>query len=119
MRPVAVLPHRVEHVDGQALEGAVHTTQPEDRVLVAGGLEQHHLLAELADLRAHVLGELHRDLDVTGLVPALARHVELQLERRLVATAARVEVPARAARALEGLDLAHEDAVHEAPRAVG
>ena len=50
---------------------------------------------------------------MTGLVPALAGHVELELERRLVRTLAGVEVPARAARALKRLDLAHEDAVHQ------
>ena len=34
--------------------------------------------------RAHVVAELQGDLAVTGLVPALAGHVELQLERHVV-----------------------------------
>ena len=65
------------------------------------------------------LGELAGDLDVAGLVPALAGHVELQRERRLLAAVAGVEVPARAAGALERLDLADEDAVHQAAGVVG
>ena len=56
---------------------------------------------------------LHRDLAVAGLVPALAGHVELQLERRLVVAVPVVEVAARAAGAFERLDLADEDAVHQ------
>src|SRR5439155_16899232 len=46
---------------------------------------------------------------------ALAGHVELELEGRFVV----VEVEAGATRALEGLDLAHEDAVHERTRPLG
>ena len=56
---------------------------------------------------------------MAGLVPALAGHVELERERHLVAPVAGVEVPARAAGALERLDLADEDAVHQAAGAVG
>ena len=77
------------------------------------------LLGELADLGAHVVAELAGDLDVAGLVPALPGHVELQRERRLLAAVAGVEVPARAAGALEGLDLADEDAVHQPAGVVG
>ena len=77
---VGEVPHRGEHVDGEALEGPVHAGQPEHRVGVAGGLEERDGLAVLADLGAHVVAELHRDLDVAGLVPALAGHVELQRE---------------------------------------
>src|SRR6185437_4151459 len=51
---------------------------------------------------------------VPRLVPALAGHVELQLERRLGV----VEVEASAAGALERLHLADEDAVHERARAL-
>ena len=40
-------------------------------------------LGVLTDLGAHVVAELHRDLAVARLVPALAGHVELELERRL------------------------------------
>ena len=72
---------------------------------------------------AHPVGELAADLDVAGLVPALAGHVELQLERdgvgRLLGDLADREVPARPAGALEGLDLAHEDAVHQLAGGVG
>src|SRR5207302_6494709 len=68
---------------------------------------------ELADLCAHPVTELHRDLAVTGLVPALPGHVELQLEGNLVAAGAHVVVPARATSALQRLQLAHEDAVHQ------
>ena len=110
----AELAHGVEHVDGQALERPVDTGQTKDGVGVAGGLEQQGLLGELADLGAHVLGELHRDLHVAGLVPALAGHVELELERDRIALGADGEVPAGATGALERLDLAHEDAVHQA-----
>ena len=81
---VGEVAHRGEHVDGEAFEGAVDAGQPEHRVGVAGGLEQRDGLAVLADLGPHVVAELHRDLDVAGLVPALAGHVELQRERDLV-----------------------------------
>ena len=53
------------------------------------------------------------------LVPALPGHVELERERRVVRTVAGLEVPARAAGALERLHLAHEDAVHQRARRVG
>ncbi len=56
---------------------------------------------------------------MASLVPALAGHVELQLEGRLLATLAGLEVPAGPTGTLEGLDLAHEDAVHEGARRVG
>ena len=110
---LAEVAHGVEHVDGEAFEGPVHAGEAQHRVGVARRLVEQRLLGELADLGAHVLGELHRDLDVAGLVPALPGHVELQLERRLVAAVAGVEVPAGAAGALERLDLADEDAVHQ------
>ena len=55
---------------------------------------------------AAVLEQLLVDLHVARLVPALARHVHLELPRRVG------EVPERAARALERLELADEDAVH-------
>ena len=56
---------------------------------------------------------------MSSLVPALPRHVELQRERRLLATVAGVEVPTRASRTFERLDLADEDAVHQAASRVG
>src|SRR5690606_6646285 len=74
-------------------------------------------------LGAHVVAELDGDLAVAGLVPALAGHVELQLEghlgHALAVAATHLEVPAGAAGALERLDLAHEDAVHEGAGGVG
>ena len=111
--------HRVEHVDGQTFEGAVHAGEAQDGIGVARRFVEQHLLAELADLRAHVLAELAADLDVTGFVPALPSHVELQRERRFLAAVAGVEVPARAAGAFERLDLADEDAVHQPAGTVG
>ena len=51
---------------------------------------------------------------MAGFVPALPGHVELQRERRLVVAVAGREVPAGAAGAFERLDLADEDAVHQA-----
>ena len=101
--------HRVEHVDRQAFERAVHAAQAQHRVGVARGGEQERRLGVLADLGAHVVAELHGDLAVTGLVPALARHVELELERRTVV----VEVVTRATGTFERLDLTDEDAVHQ------
>ena len=115
----AVVAHGVEHVDGEALEGPVHAGEAQHGIGVAGRLEQQRLLGELADLGAHVLGELDRDLDVAGLVPALAGHVELHGEGHVVAAGAGVEVVAGATGALERLDLAHEDAVHELAGGVG
>ena len=60
---------------------------------------------------------------MAGLVPALAGHVELQRERRLVGAGAAAlgggEVPARAAGPFERLDLADEDAVHQGAGRVG
>ena len=100
--------HGGEHVDGQALERTVDAGETEHRVGVACGFEQRHGLAELADLGAHVIAEPQADLDVTGLVPALAGHVELHRERCLVGGV----VERRAAGSLERLDLADEDAVH-------
>ncbi|HEV7761348.1 MAG TPA: hypothetical protein VGO78_20225, partial [Acidimicrobiales bacterium] len=108
-RQLAELLHRVEDVDREALERAVDAGEPHDRVVGAGGLVEERLLGELADLRTHPVAELHRDLAVAGLVPALARHVELQRERRLLV----VEVEGGATRALERLDLTGEDAVHQ------
>ena len=81
---VAVIAHRVEHVDGEAFERPVDAGEAQHRIGVARGLEQQDLLGELADLGAHVLAELDRDLAVASLVPALTRHVELQLEGHLV-----------------------------------
>ena len=81
-RLVAELLHRAEHVDGEALERAVHAAEAQHRVGVARGREEERRLGVLTDLGAHVVAELDRDLAVAGLVPALARHVELQLERR-------------------------------------
>ena len=115
----AEVAHRGEHVDGKALERPVHAGEAQDRVLVARRFEQQRLLGELAELGAHVIGELHRDLDVASLVPALPGHVELELERDLALAAAGLEVPTRAPGALERLDLADEDAVHQAASAVG
>src|SRR5262249_51333467 len=109
----ALLPellHRGEDVDGEPFERAVHAGEAQHGVLVAGRFEQERRLAELADLRTHPLAELHRDLDVARLVPTLPGPFELERERSLII----VEVPARPARTLEGLDLADEDAVHQA-----
>ena len=116
---IAEVAHRVEHVDGQAFERAVHAGEAQHGIGVARCLVQQRLLAELADLRAHVVAELAADLDVASFVPALPGHVELQRERRFVAAVAGVEVPARPAGAFERLDLADEDAVHQTTSAVG
>ncbi len=112
---VGEVAHRREDVDGEALECTVHAGETEHRVGVAGSLEQRDGLGVLADLGAHVVAELDRDLDVAGFVPALPSHVELQREGDLV----EVVVVGRAAGALEGLDLADEDAVHLAAGAIG
>src|SRR5262249_47312808 len=101
------------------LERAVDTGQPQDGIRIAGGLVEQGLLGELADLRTHVLTELDADLDVPSLVPALPGHVELEAEWRLVASLAEIEVEARTPGALERLDLADEDAVHQSPGVVG
>ncbi len=114
-RVVAELLHRVEDVDREAFERTVHAAEAQDRVGVARRLVEERRLAVLADLGAHVVAELHRDLAVAGLVPALAGHVELELERRFVV----VEVEAGAARALERLDLTDEDAVHQRAGTLG
>ena len=66
-----------------------------------------------------MLAELDTDLAVAGFVPALAGHVELQLERHVVRTGADGVVVAGASGPFEGLDLADEDAVHEATGGVG
>jgi hypothetical protein len=120
---VAELPHRVEHVDGEALEGAVDAGEAQHGVGVAGGFVEERRLAVLADAGAHPLAQLDRDLAVAGFVPALAGHVELQLERHgvglLLGDLAHREVPARATGALERLDLADEDAVHQLAGGVG
>ena len=116
---VPVVPHGVEHVYGQALQGTVHPGEAQHGIGVAGRLEEEGLLGELPYLGAHVLGELDRDLDVAGLVPALAGHVQLELEGSLVVAGTGVEVVAGAPRPLQGLDLAHEDGVHEAPGRIG
>ena len=79
---VAELLHRVEHVDRETFERAVDAGEPQDRVGGAGRLVEERGLGELADLGAHPVAELHGDLDVAGLVPALAGHVELERERR-------------------------------------
>src|SRR5205085_9697378 len=97
------------HVDGESLERPVHAAQPQDRVRRAGRLVEERRLGVLADLGAHPVAELHRDLDVTALVPALPRHVELERERRLLV----VEVEGGATRALARLDLTGDDAVHQ------
>ena len=99
---VAELPHGVEHVDGEALEGAVHAGEAQHRVGVAGRLVEEGVLGELADLGAHPVAELDGDLAVAGLVPALAGHVELELERRLVAAVAGRRSPSRCARRPRG-----------------
>ena len=112
----AEVAHRVEHVDGQTFESAVHATQAEDGIVGTSGLEEEGVLGELAQLDAHVVEQLHRDLAVAGLVPRLAGHVELELVRRVGIV---LEVVGSAAGSFQSLDLAHEDAVHEAPRAVG
>src|SRR5437667_6518540 len=107
--------HRVEHVDRQALERTVHAREAQQRILRAGRLVEERRLAELADLGAHVLGELHRDLAVARLVPRLPGPVELELERHVLV----VEVERGAAGSFEGLELAHEDAVHQLAGPVG
>ena len=84
------------------------TGETEDRVAVARRFEQRHGLAPLADLAAHVVAELHADLDVASLVPALPSHVELHRKRGLF----RGVVECRSTRTLQCLDLADEDAVH-------
>ena len=66
-----------------------------------------------------MLGELDRDLDVAGLVPALPSHVQLELVRHLVRPGAGIEVVTGPPRPFEGLNLADEDAVHEKPGSVG
>jgi hypothetical protein len=106
--------HRGEHVDGEPLEGSVHPGETEHRIGVARRLEQGDGLGVLADLGAHVITEHQADLDVAGLVPALAGHVELHRERRLVGRVVVRGAPG----ALECLDLADEDAVHLAAGAV-
>src|SRR5205814_4004770 len=107
--------HGGEHVDGEALDTPVDRSETQGGVGVAGSGVEAAALAELTDLGAHPLGQLHRDLDVPGLVPRLASHVELEGEGRFI----RVEVPDGAAGTLEGLDLTHEDAVHERAGPVG
>src|SRR4029079_5190424 len=81
----------------------------QDRVRGARGLEQEGGLGELTDLGAHPVAELHGDLDVASLIPALPGHVQLEGERRFVV----VEVEGGATGALERLDLTGEDAVHQ------
>src|SRR5262249_462424 len=114
-RDVAELLHRVEHVDRQPLGAAVPAVRAQQRSPGARGLVEDRRLADLADLGAHVLGELDRDLAVARLVPRLTGHVELELERHVLV----VEVEGRAAGALERLELAHEDAVHQLTGPVG
>ncbi len=45
----AVVAHRVEHVDGETFERPVDAGEAQDRIGVARGLEEQHLLGELAD----------------------------------------------------------------------
>src|ERR1700694_2083812 len=81
---------------------------------MARGFEQRHRLRVFADLDTHVVTELHADLDVSGLVPALAGHVEVHRERHAIGVVVKRGAPG----ALKRLDLAHEDAVHLTPRPV-
>src|SRR5881394_2073255 len=55
---------------------------------------------------------------MASFVPALSGHVELQLERHGVAAGAGVEVEAGASCPFQSLDLAGEDAVHQAAGAI-
>ena len=117
---VAELLHLREHVDRQALERTVDAGEPQDRIVRAGRLEQHGVLGELAELGAHPVGQLDADLHVPRLVPRLAGHVELELERdRVVGAVAGGEVVGRASGALERLDLADHDPVHQRAGGVG
>ena len=103
-------------------EGAVDAGQAQHRVGAARRLEQHGVLGELADLGAHPVAQLDADLDVAGLVPAwramssLSANGTASGRGRVAAGRAGLEVVARAAGALERLDLADEDAVHQRPR---
>jgi hypothetical protein len=56
---------------------------------------------------------------MAGFVPALASHVEFELERNGITLGAEREVPAGATGTLERLDLTDEDAVHERTGSVG
>ena len=117
---IAELLHLGEHVDRQALEGAVDTGEPQDRIVRAGRLEQDGVLRELSEFGAHPGGQLDADLHVPRLVPRLARHVELEFEGdRVVGAVAAREVVRRAPGALEGLDLADHDPVHQRAGGVG
>ena len=107
--------HGREHIDRQAFQRAIDTSETKHGIGVAGSLEQGDGLAELADVGAHVVAEEQADLDVASFVPALARHVQLQRERRLGGGV----VERSAAGAFHGLDLADEDAVHLPPRPIG
>ena len=109
VRLAAELLHRVEDVDRQPFEGAIDSAQTQHRVGVARSREEKGRFGVFADLAPHMVAELHRDLTVARLVPALACHVELQRERCVV----EVEVVARATGAFECLDLADEDAMHQ------
>ena len=117
---VAELLHLREHVDRQALERTVDAGEPQHRIVRAGRLEQHGVLGELAEFGAHPVGQLDADLHVPGLVPRLAGHVELELERdRVVGAVAGGEVVGGAPGTLERLDLADHDPVHQRPCGIG
>jgi hypothetical protein len=103
---LGVLDHVAEDVAGQALETAIHAGNAHGRVVAAGAFEEERALREHADLPAQVDEQLLEDLHVAGFVPALAGHVHLELPGCVR------EVPERTGRALQGLKLANEDAVH-------
>ena len=100
-----VLDQRAERVAREPLETAIDAGHAQHRILDARGLVEEGVLGELAERAADVVDQLLVDLDVARLVPALARHVHLEFPGRVG------EVPERAARGLERLQLADEDAV--------
>ena len=69
---VAELLHGVEHVDRQTFERTVDAAEPQDRVGRTRGLVEEGGFRVLADLGAHPVAELHRDLARGGSRPSTA-----------------------------------------------
>ena len=95
----------LEDVAGQPFKAAVDSGHARRRVFGLGASPEDFGLGVFAGIAAEIFEQALEDLGVARLVPDLARHIELELPRRVG------KVEQGAARGLHGLDFAGEDAV--------